>query len=103
MSNFYGYGNGSTHGHFLKEVIDQNRDADRHFAELMAMMTQMLDGDGSQDAHFTTIQSRFGFDNVAEARAAFNELNAAFSKTSGNDAVASVRAARDQLYARLTV
>lgn len=104
MSSFYNYSPGTgTHAQYLKRVITTNQDGDRFFDELMAMMTQMLDGDGSADAHFATIQVRFGFDSVAVARAAYNELSSAYSKTRGNDAVDHVRDARQQLYARLTV
>ena len=38
---------------------------------------------------------------LAKAREAFLELDSAYSKTSGNGTVDSVRAARDQLYAKL--
>lgn len=103
MSNFYKYDPASTHGKFLQSAIRCNQDADRLLADVMAMMVQMLDGDGSEDQHYATVQARFGFDSVAAAHAAFNELSSAFSKTRGDDQVDHVRAARDQLYARLTI
>lgn len=103
MSAFCLFDLGSTHGPFLQRCINTNKDADRYFAELIAMMRQMLDGDGSQDQHYATIQVRFGFESVTTAHAAFLELDSAYGKTSGDDAVDHVRAARDQLFARLTV
>lgn len=101
MSNHYLYNpSGSTHGKFLQRVITANDDGDHWFKELMAMLIQMLDGDGSQDAHFATITTRFGFADTTVAHAAYNELSSAYSKTSGDGNVSSVRAARDQLFAR---
>lgn len=103
MSNFYRYDPASTHGKYLQDAIVTNQRADRCLADVMAVMVQMLDGDGSDDAHFATIQARFGFESVAAAHAAFNEISAAYGKTRGDEQVDHVRAARDQLFARLTV
>ncbi len=64
-------------------------------------LRRMLNGDGSQDAHYAEVTSKFGFASDAKARAAFEELDSAFSKTSGNGSVSNVRAARDQLFAKL--
>lgn len=103
MSNFYNYSPASTHGKFLQALVALNQDADRAFEELAATMTQMLDGDGSQDADYATIQVRFGFDSVAVAHAAYSELMSAFSKTSGDGQTDHVRTARDQMAARFTI
>lgn len=103
MSNFYKYDLGSTHGGMLQKAILTNRDGDRLLADVRAIMVQMLDGDGSVDAHYATIQARFGFESVAAARAAFAEIDSAYNKTSGDGQVDHVRVARDQLFARLTV
>lgn len=65
------------------------------------MMIQMRDGDGSQDVHYAELTARFGFVSDAQARSAFEELDSAYSKTSGNGSVTDVRAARDQLFAKL--
>jgi hypothetical protein len=76
-------------------------ESDDLFTDVRDMMIQMRDGDGSQDAHYDNIATRFGFETSAKARAAFEELDSAYSKTSGNDSVSNVRAARDQFYAKL--
>ena len=91
----------STHGKFLQRMLTSNEDADRYLRELRDAMTQMLEGDGSQDAHYSTVKTRFGFDTDATARAAYMEIDSAFSKTSGNGSVTNVRAARDQLFSKL--
>lgn len=102
-SNYYLYNpTGSTHGKFLQRVVSSMADADHWFKELMNLLAQMLEGDGSQDAHFATITTRFGFPDNATARAAYNELLSSYGKISGDGSVSSVRAARDQMVARFT-
>ena len=101
MSNFYKYDpSASTHGRFLQRAITSINDGDRWLEELMNLLAQMLDGDGSQDAHYATITTRFGFADTTTAHAAYSELSSLFSKTSGNGSVSNVRAARDQAVAR---
>lgn len=103
MANFYNYNaTGSTHGRFLQRVVGTVSDGDHWFRELMALMAQMLDGDGSQDAHYATITTRFGFPDTATAHAAYSELQSCYGKISGDSSVSSVRAARDQFVARFT-
>lgn len=104
MANFYNYSpTTSTHGKFLQRVVSSVSDDDRWFKDLMAMMVQMLDGDGSQDSHYATIVTRFGFPDNGTAHAAYNELQSCYSKISGDGSVSSVRAARDQFVARFTM
>lgn len=100
MSNAYKYSTTSTHGKFLARAILYANDGDRYLSELMAMLAQMLDGDGSIDAHYVTIAANFGFADTTVAHNAYNELNSFYAKTSGNGSVSSVRAARDQACAR---
>lgn len=89
------------HGRLLRQALTVNETADDQLADVVSLMAAMLDGDGSQDAHYTEIQSRFGFTSTAKAHAAYNELSSAYAKTSGNGSVSNVRAARDQLFAYL--
>jgi hypothetical protein len=91
----------STHGKYLQRMVTSNEDADRYLKEVRDVMVQMFEGDGSQDAHYSTIKTRFGFETDASAHAAFSEIDTAFSKTSGNASVSGVRAARDQLFSKL--
>lgn len=89
------------HGRILRNALNMNEQADDLLADVVSLMTAMLDGDGSLDLHYLEIQSRFGFPSTAKAHAAVNELNSAHSKTSGNGSVTNSRAARDQLFAYL--
>jgi hypothetical protein len=68
----------------------------------------MIDGDGSNISHFDEVVKRFGVgDGVVNdanrtfAQSMWQEIDSAYSKTSGDGAVSSVRAARDQLMDRL--
>lgn len=89
------------YGRMLRRMLNMSEEADDLFTDVRDCMIQMRDGDGSQDAHYAEITSRFGFASDAKARAAFEELDSAYSKTSGNGSVTNVRAARDQLYAKM--
>lgn len=99
--NHIHFDSGLPHGRILRNALTVNETADRALADVMSLMTAMIDGDGSQDSHYTEIQSRFAFTSTAKAHAAYNELSSAYSKTSGNGSVSDVRAARDQLFAFL--
>lgn len=89
------------YGRILRRVIRTNEEADDLLADIVSLFSSMIDGDGSQDAHYTEVTSRFAFPSNAVAHAAFNELTSAYAKTSGNGAVTNTRAARDQLFAFL--
>lgn len=89
------------YGRLLRNMLRTNEAADDQLADMISLVQSMIDGDGSQDAHYTEVTVRFGFLNNAGAHAAFNELASAFAKTSGNGAVTNSRAARDQVFAYL--
>lgn len=89
------------YGKKLRRLLQLMEDGDDLFTDVRDVMIQMRDGDGSEDAHYAEVTARFGFTSDAKARAAFEEIDSAYSKTSGNGSVSSVRAARDQLFARL--
>lgn len=89
---------GTPYGQILRRMLRANEEADDQLADVMSLFQSMLDGDGSLDAHYNEVTSRFAFPSNAVAHAAFNELASAYAKTSGNGAVTNVRAARDQLF-----
>lgn len=101
MANHIYFDPSSRFGSMLRRMLDQMELSDDLMTDVRDCMIQMRDGDGSQDSHYTEVASRFGFDTTAKARAAFEELDSAYSKTSGNGSVSNVRAARDQLFAKL--
>ena len=102
------------HGRKLRQMLDLMEQGDDLMSDVRDTMVQMRDGDGSQDAHYAEVAKRYGFGDydvsvggapsafaLSKARSAFEELDSAFSKTSGNGSVSNVRAARDQLFAKL--
>lgn len=91
----------TTYGRQLRRMLQLSEEADDTMKDVRDMMIQMTDGDGSQDVHFAECTGRFGFTSDAKAREAFLELDSAYSKTSGDGSVSNVRAARDQLFAKL--
>lgn len=111
--NFIQFNPGSQYGRLLRSMLDANESADDQMADVRDVMIQMRSGDGSSNVHYDEVVRRFGFSDYdptqgtptdaqnAKARAAFEELDSAFSKTSGNGAVTNVRAARDQFFAKL--
>ena len=101
MSAFIYFNESSTYGRHLRSLIRNMEASDDLFADVRDVMIQMREGDGSQDAHYAEVRTRFGFETDAKAKAAFDELESAYSKTSGNGSVTNVRAARDQMFAKL--
>jgi hypothetical protein len=101
------------YGAKLRAFLAKAEESDDAFVDIRDVMVQMRDGDGSQNIHYAEVVKRFkfgGYDPTqgnptdaqnALARAAFEEIDSAFAKTSGNGLVSNVRAARDQMFAKL--
>lgn len=87
-------------GAMLRRMLTASESGDDLLQDIRDMMIQMLSGDGSDPAHFSEHVSRFGFTDNAKAKAAFDEIDTAYLKTSGNGNVSNVRAARDQMYSK---
>lgn len=108
------FNQGTQYGSKLRQLLTLMEQSDDLMVDVRDVMIQMRDGDGSQASHYAEVTKRFGFgtydvsvggaptaEQNAVAKAAFDELDSAFSKTSGNGPVSNVRAARDQLFAKL--
>lgn len=101
MANHIYFDQSTQFGRKLRVVLDKMEQSDDEMTDVRDCMIQMRSNDGSQDSDYTEVATRFGFETAAKARAAFEELDSAYSKTSGNGSVSNVRAARDQLFAKL--
>ena len=66
--------------------------------EEIGTMSQMIDGDGTQDSHYTYMTTTYGFASDAVAHAAFNELSAVKGKVLVDSAVSNVNAALNQAF-----
>lgn len=64
-------------------------------------MNEMLEGDGTVDAHYSTITNRYGFVDDAKSRAAYDDINAALGKVNTDASVSNTQAALRQLFDRL--
>ncbi len=95
------FNNLTSYSNSLRRMLDKCEQGDDEMADVRDCMIQMRDGDGSLASHYAEVTARYGFVNDAAAKAAFDEIDSAYSKTSGNGSVTNVRAARDQLFAKL--
>lgn len=69
---------------------------------LIAALQHMIDGNGSDAAHFAEFTAN-GFDSNSEAKAAWEELNSFVAKITTNASVTDVDAAWKQLLAKFTI
>lgn len=89
------------YGRQLRRMLQMSEESDDLMKDVRDVMLKMRDGDGSSAVHYAEVTSRFGFASDAKAKEAFDELDSAYNKTSGDGSVSNVRAARDQLFAKL--
>ena len=88
------------HGRILRRVLNGAEAFLDEGQDLLAAGAQMIDGDGSQDAHFPYFAAKFGFPDNATARAAWNEFQSFMSKITGDGSVIEVNAAIKQALAK---
>lgn len=91
------------YGRKLRRLLNLMEEADDLFTDVRDVMIQMRDGadNGGDSSNYSEVTSKFGFSTNDKARSAFLEIDSAYSKTSGNGTVSDVRAARDQMFAKL--
>ena len=87
-----------THGRLLRRALSQMEESLEGLGDLVATIALMIDGDGSQVAHFTYVTSKFGFTDNATAKAGYEELQSVYGKLSTNASVSSVNAALLQAF-----
>lgn len=100
MSSHYQFDDQLSHGRQLRRCLDQMEESHTSLDDLIAVMQQMLNGDGSQDAHFDEIATAFGFATTAKAHAAWSELLSLQGKFNTDASVSSVKSALAQAFAR---
>jgi hypothetical protein len=88
------------HGRILRRVLNGAESFLDEGQDLLTAGAQMIDGDGSQDAHFTYFTTKFGFPDNATARNAWNEFQSVMSKITGNGSVTDTNAAIVQALAK---
>lgn len=88
------------HGRMLRrglQMLEESRDL---LVDTLATMTRMVDGDGSDAAHFAEVVTRFGFTSNANAKAAWDELNSVLAKITTDGSVSNTHAALEQAFAK---
>ena len=88
----------TTHGRVLRRGLQQLEESLENINDVLATMATMIDGDGSQAAHFTYATEKFGFASDAATKSAWDELNSLAFKLNTNDSVSSVNAAMLQAF-----
>ncbi len=114
MPQHINYDENSEFGRMLSQMVKANESADDQMRDVREAIIRMLDGqNGSQSSHFVRVVKLFGIEGYSPtqgdpstiqleaAQAMFNELESAYSKTSGNGSVDNVRAARDQFFDKM--
>lgn len=96
--NHISFNDQTQHGRVLRRGLQQLEEAIENLNDVLATTATMIDGDGSQAAHFAYATAKFGFDNDAATKAAWDELNSLMFKLNTNDSVSSVNAALLQAF-----
>jgi hypothetical protein len=92
----------TNYGRMLRRCLTFMEEGDDLFRDVRSVMIKMCENNDPTDANnFIEVTSKFGFATNAKAKAAFDEIDSAYSKTSGDASVSNVRAARDQLFDKL--
>lgn len=88
------------HGSMLRQALNNLEHGLDQLNDAFAAMIQMKDGDGSQAAHFTEVQVKFGFESTAKAKEGYDELNSLQAKLNANTSVTDLNAALLQAFAK---
>lgn len=91
---------GTSHGALLRRSLNSLESGLDDLTDTLAVMARMIDGDGSDAAHFTYMQDKYGFASNEAAKSAFEELNSLAFKLTTNAQVSDVAAAIAQALAK---
>jgi hypothetical protein len=82
----------TSHGRFLRSYLTQLAAAYNGLSDLLDTTLDMIEaGDATQEANFTTVVTRFGFESTAKAKAGYDELRALMDKLSSNSSQTNVK------------
>ena len=90
---------GATHAQLIAAALNKLESGHEALKDLIATMALMINGDGTQEAHFTSyIITAFGFPDAATAKAGWDELNSIHAKLTTDASVTDVQAALLQAF-----
>lgn len=94
------FNSNSEYGMQLRQALGFLERGKNEINDLLGVMATMIDGDGSQPAHYAYFVSRFGFSSNEDAQAAWNELQALMFKLNTEAGVDHVNAAMTQAFSK---
>ena len=86
------------HGRLLRACMQHLEVGHESLDDIIATITTMIDGDGSSSTHFPEVTARFGFQNDAQSKAAYEELQSLASKFNTDGSVTFVKTALAQAF-----
>jgi hypothetical protein len=87
-------------GQELKALLNAYRKAVTDGPIILEAMSHMVDGDGTDAAHFTELVTLGIFETTADAKASWDELQSANAKVTTDNSVTNVKAALLQVCAK---
>lgn len=98
--NHIGFDKTTPHGNLLYNHLSRMEMAFDGLNDILGTMALMIDGDGTDPAHFSYMATKFGFESNAVAKAAYDELASVLAKLNTDGSVSMVNAAMLQAFAK---
>ena len=89
------------YGSLLRLALKNHEDGFIALNNVLSVMGHMITGSGTSDTEFAEVTTRFGFDDNADAKAAWDELNSYLAKVNTDASVSNVNAAMLQLFSKM--
>lgn len=88
------FNHSTPHGNKLANSLDHLEQGLEGLNDVKSAMALMIDGDGTQEAHFTSyVIDKFGFADAAGAKASWDEINSVLGKLNSDAQQTFVNAA----------
>jgi len=84
-------------GQELKTLLNAYRKVNQDGPNILQAMAHMIDGDGTDAAHFTEMVTLGIYENTADAKASYDELASVNAKLTSDDSQTNVDAALKQV------
>ena len=88
------------HGRLLRRALAQLEEGLRDLTHALDAMPHMIDNDAQGDARFDYLMAKFGFRNLSDAKAAWQQMTELRGKLTTDDSVAGVATALTQAFAK---
>ena len=89
------------HGVILRQGLTQLESGFNSLNNVLNSMNHMVDGDGSDIAHFDEMVVRYGFPDTTTAKAAWDELNSVLAKLNTDASVTTVNSSLLQIFSKM--